>query len=123
MTPCASPHWDTWQGNKLISFEMWRLYFTFLIRLKLSFCCFPFLQDHAVLLASLLVLQRVLAVSELCYQAEASLPAAAVHHLRSPAGDLPEAAVGPPAPARGPSQQVSGKCGIKEMRELKKCCL
>lgn len=66
-------------------------------------------QDHLLLPAGLLVLQRVPAVCGLRSQAEAAAAAAALHHLRPPPpGDLPEAAVGPgAAPARVPSQQVS----------------
>ena len=65
------------------------------------------LQDHLLLPAGLLVLQRVPAVSGLRSQAEAA--AAAPHHLRPPPPrDLPEAAVGPgAAAARVPAQQVS----------------
>lgn len=65
-------------------------------------------QDHFLLPAGLLVLQRVPAVSGLCSQAESAAAAAALHHLhRPPPRNLPEAAVGPPATARGPSQPVS----------------
>lgn len=63
-------------------------------------------QDHLLLPAGLLVLQRLPA--GLCPTAEGAATAAAPHHLcHPPPGDLPETAVGPPAPARGPSQPVS----------------
>lgn len=70
------------------------------------FCsCFP--QDYSVLPAGIVVLQCVPVVSELCHQTKAVPSAAALHHLCTPAGDLPEAAMGHTAAVRGPSQQVS----------------
>lgn len=58
--------------------------------------------------AGLLVLQRVPGVPGLRSPAESAAAAAALRHLRRPPpGNLPEAAVGPSATARGPSQPVS----------------
>lgn len=65
-------------------------------------------QDHFLLPAGLLVLQRVPAVSGLRSQAETAAAGAALHHFcHLPPGNLPEAAVGPAAAAPGPSQHVS----------------
>lgn len=80
------------------------------------------LQDHFVLPAGLMVLQRVPAVSGLCSQAAAAPAAAPLHHFSSASnGNLPEAAVGPSKTAGGPSQQVSGQVSIsRALKVLKK---
>ncbi len=80
-------------------------------------CVFP-PQDHFLVLASLLVLQRVPAVSGLCSPAEAAAAAAAGHHVcHPPLGVLPEASVGSTARTRGPIQHVSRL--IYQLMEMK----
>lgn len=77
-------------------------------------------QDHLLLPAGLLVLQRLPA--GLRPAAEGAATAAALHHLcHPPPGYLPEAAVGPPTPARGPSQPVSRRSSRVELEIIADC--
>lgn len=73
-------------------------------------------KDHVLVPAGLPVLQRVPAVPGLRSPAESAAAAALRHHCRPPPGNLPEAAVGPSATARGPSQPVSR--GVQSRRWL-----
>lgn len=65
-------------------------------------------QDHLLLPAGLLVLQRVPTVFGLCCSAEGAIAASPLHHLlHHPPWGLPEAALGSTATLWGPSQHVS----------------
>lgn len=92
---------------KIISGVCRFMYETLFVSVNFSFGIPLFEQDHSVLPAGLLVLQRVPAVSGMCAPAEVAPPVPALHHLCPPPSNLPEAAVGPPETPRSQCQQVS----------------